>query len=490
VAVVAAAALAPSCGSSSSADDDDDGGSSGEDSAGAGGSSGGGTPGGRGGAGGKPDASAGTDTSAGGSAGGTAHGGTSGAGDEAGAGASGGSGATGGDGSGGSQGGSDAQGGSGGGAGTQEAGAPASGGTSGSSGSAGQGSLGRECGDGIRGGSEECDDANSLSGDGCDACELEPGFACVDKICSEEACRIRIPAVFRDFNAAPHTGGHVDFADANDLRNPVPGLVEDMLDADAKPVFTGLAGGDISSPTSFAQWYRDVSPLNARTDGSLLLFEDRLNTVFTNRSNDKGDRFRGFPIAIGDLADAQYCGESCDEAACDVAAPRECTDPCAPWGGASDSACTATAEYFDGDPLFFPLDGATNVLDEPRATATLPPSYGYDYDPEPGGALHNFYFTSEIRFRARYAAGNSAAIDFATDDDGWVFVNGQLAIDTGGKHTPYHAQMVISEATSYGLSDGDIYEIAVFHADRSATGATFLLYVTALDWVPTCYPIE
>jgi fibro-slime domain-containing protein len=275
------------------------------------------------------------------------------------------------------------------------------------------------------------------------------------------------------------------------LMDPLPGLVEGELDVDGKPVFSGMSGGEITSAGSFGQWYRDVGAVNARTDGSILLFEDRPNRVFTNRSNDAGDRFRAFPLQLSMPGDAQYCGETCADAACDVAAPRVCTDPCEPWGGASDSACTATAEYYDGDPLFFPLDGASNVLDEPRATATIPPEYGFNFTPEPGGALHNFYFTSEIRFRGRYDALNSVQIDLQTDDDGWVFVNGQLALDTGGKHTPYRAAVTINNQDhTFGLSDGEVYEIAVFHADRSAKGSAFLLYVTALDWVPSCYPTE
>ena len=44
--------------------------------------------------------------------------------------------------------------------------------------------------------------------------------------------------------------------------------------------------------------------------------------------------------------------------------------------------------------------------------------------------------------------------------------------------------------STFGLSDGDIYEIDVFHADRSASGSALGLYVTALDWVPGCFPNE
>ena len=154
-------------------------------------------------------------------------------------------------------------------------------------------------------------------------------------------------------------------------------------------------------------------------------------------------------------------------------------------------ACTATAEYFDGNPLFFPLDGAVNVLDEPRYPATIAPAFGFNFAPEPGGALHNFYFTSEIRFKVRYSGVNSAAFQLTTDDDGWIFINGRLAVDLGGKHTPSLGSVTIGDSfDSFGLSDGDIYEVAVFHADRSASGSAIALYLTALDWVPSCFPTD
>jgi fibro-slime domain-containing protein len=165
---------------------------------------------------------------------------------------------------------------------------------------------------------------------------------------------------------------------------------------------------------------------------------------------------------------------------------RECSYPCAPFQGA-DYACTATTRYYDGDPLFFPLDDVTSA--EPRYTATIPPAYGRNFEFEPGGALHNFYFTTEVRFRARYSETNSVQLGVSADDDAWLFVNDRLALDAGGKHTPldgYTLVTVAPFAETFGLSEGDIYELVLFHADRSANGSSLSFFMTALDHVPSC----
>ena len=89
-----------------------------------------------------------------------------------------------------------------------------------------------------------------------------------------------ILATVRDFDAS-----HVDFENS-DINEVIPGLVQDTLDADKKPVYAhGTASqGAISNAESFAQWYRDVPGMNqsfeiglplARGDGGQFVFDDQ-----------------------------------------------------------------------------------------------------------------------------------------------------------------------------------------------------------------------
>ena len=469
---IASAAIAEGCGGSKQSDGEDgDAGSSGEGSGAAGGEGAGGSAGAsRGGEGASGASAGGSGASSPGGEGGDDSGGSLGNGGSARGGS-----ATGGEGA--MNGGSDT-----GGGGSTNGGTSGDGGTGGSGGTAGG-----ECGDGVVGGSEQCDDGNRVGSDGCSSsCQLDPGFICTEKRCGASGCTLRLPAVYRDFRASGTTGGHADFANATGMGNIVPGLVQAALDSEGKPVFSGQTGGFIQSTTSFSEWYRDSS-FSTKVVSTLLMFQDANDTSFYIRSNDQGDRVKGYPFAASGTGDVQYChASSCADPACAVTGERECSYPCVPFPG-TDFACTATARYYDGDPLFFPLDGVTSS--EPRYTATIPPAYGQNFTAEPGGALHNFYFTMEMRFRARYSEGNSVQLGLSSDDDAWLFVNGQLALDSGGKHTPsegYTLVTVAPFAESFGLTEGDIYELVLFYADRSANGAALSFFMTQLDHVPSC----
>jgi fibro-slime domain-containing protein len=90
---------------------------------------------------------------------------------------------------------------------------------------------------------------------------------------------------------------------------------------------------------------------------------------------------------------------------------------------------------------------------------------------------HNFFFTTEVHYWFKYNALQSATLDFTGDDDVWVFLNGRLAVDLGGAHTPASGNVTISAQTAptYGLVDGQVYEISVFHAERKVNGSSFRL---------------
>jgi fibro-slime domain-containing protein len=91
---------------------------------------------------------------------------------------------------------------------------------------------------------------------------------------------------------------------------------------------------------------------------------------------------------------------------------------------------------------------------------------------------HNFHFTSEIRYWFQYASsGKPPSLSFFGDDDVWVFINKQLAVDIGGVHGSTAGSVTLDapKAQQLGLQDGKVYEIAVFQAERQTVASTYQL---------------
>jgi fibro-slime domain-containing protein len=113
------------------------------------------------------------------------------------------------------------------------------------------------------------------------------------------------------------------------------------------------------------------------------------------------------------------------------------------------------------------------------------------------GTLRNFYFTSEVRFFFRFTGGET--LDFLGDDDAWVFINGQLAIDLGATHTRLQGTVSLASdgaspwtirntnwstgsavtvgtgTVQLGLELGKTYEVAVFQAERHPRDSNYQL---------------
>lgn len=109
--------------------------------------------------------------------------------------------------------------------------------------------------------------------------------------------------------------------------------------------------------------------------------------------------------------------------------------------------------YTYDDQSFFPVDGL---------------GFGDEGNVDQYQELHNFHFTTEIRTEFEYEPGQT--FTFTGDDDVWVFVDDQLVLDLGGLHLPLSATIVLDDL---GLVVGEVYRLAIFHAERSTQESHF-----------------
>jgi cysteine-rich repeat protein len=73
-----------------------------------------------------------------------------------------------------------------------------------------------------------------------------------------------------------------------------------------------------------------------------------------------------------------------------------------------------------------------------------------------------------------------------------VFINQTLAVDRGGLHTPLDGSVTVNATTAakFGLTDGQVYKISVFQAERKKTGSSFRLTLAGFNSASSdCEPI-
>jgi fibro-slime domain-containing protein len=353
-----------------------------------------------------------------------------------------------------------------------------------------------KCGDGILLTGEQCDDGNNVSGDGCSStCTVEAGFTCKQPPLGDT---IQVPAVYRDFKF--HMPA--DFEPNPPSQNAAAtGLVGNMLDSAGKPTFIGTAGqGYITSAATFMQWYRDVPGTNHTTASTITLCNNGAG-AFVNRW---GPNCEPWPLTIT----AYFCGSVGSEQLDAMGNPIPCTFKYGSTDCDTDAAlgytrlsCTQangswTAQFqtgtLDGTPLFFPIDAevAAGGFSAGEGTAAqTPPPYTANYTAEVPATLHNFSFTSEIRYWFQFDSTKTYKLDFTGDDDLWMFVNKRLAVDIGGIHIALPGTVTVNAANAFGMTNGNVYEVEVFQAERQTTSSTFRLTLSGFNGAPTaCGP--
>lgn len=267
---------------------------------------------------------------------------------------------------------------------------------------------------------------------------------------------VDLPATVRDFHFAgwqagsgATTTGHPDFE-----HYLGPGVLKDLVLPElenGKPQInpeSDLLNHTVSPPqrqitdgTSFGQWYNDVPSVNRGVEVAMRMVQD--------------------PRRPGIY---QFVGS---------------THP--------SGVTASTREFYPIDGLGF--NAPTAGGDFEAATTDQDAIVG-DLEDDEITESHNYSFTVELHAQFTYQTGQHFDI-LRSDDDLWIFVNNQLAVDMGGLHNPTSYPVTTfdnllddpSGTSGQTLIPGKTYTFDVFFAERH-TDVSNLVFETSIDLRP------
>jgi len=137
-----------------------------------------------------------------------------------------------------------------------------------------------------------------------------------------------------------------------------------------------------------------------------------------------------------------------------------------------DPMLFGSIEATNGNKVYQIVDNAYFPLDKYPDSETFGKQSG-----------HNYGFTVAGSAEFRYVKANNDNFAFHGDDDMWVFIDGQLALDIGGVHEEVEGSFYINDiADSRGnWTDSSIHSINFFYAERQTYSSHLKLTLSLTD---------